>query len=245
MLTKLQEKGLSFAPAANRLTLIRRVTFDLTGLPPTPVEVEAFLADNSPAAFDKVIDRLLASQQYGERWGRHWLDLVRYADTAGCNSDFPIPDAFRYRNWVIRAFNDDKPYPEFLREQIAGDLLPADSGEQRDEQRIATGFLVLGAKAFEELKPEVFRMEGELLLLLFRRREAVEARVQPLGDLAGVALEVRGGDPLQRVLLRLRQPAVERRERVLPRLAGFAGRIGAAAAGKESHAIPPLRTRAA
>jgi hypothetical protein len=124
ILAKLEPSSLAPPPQdADRRTLIRRATFDLHGLPPTPAEVAAFLADNSPEAFAKVIDRLLASPRYGERWGRHWLDVVRYADTAGDNSDFPIPQAYRYRNWVIDAFNRDLPYDEFVRQQIAGDLI--------------------------------------------------------------------------------------------------------------------------
>src|SRR5205085_7152979 len=106
-----------------KLTLIRRATFDLTGLPPTPGEIDAFLKDTAPNAFEKVVDRLLASTAYGEKWGRHWLDLARYADTAGDNSDYPVTAAYRYRNYVINAFNSDKPYDQFIREQIAGDLL--------------------------------------------------------------------------------------------------------------------------
>jgi hypothetical protein len=112
------------APAARR-TQIRRASFDLIGLPPTPAEVEAFIADQRPDAYERLVDRLLASPQYGERWGRHWLDVVRYADTAGETADYPVPDAWRYRNWVIAAFNRDLPYDEFLREQIAGDILAA------------------------------------------------------------------------------------------------------------------------
>ncbi|MFM9965555.1 MAG: PSD1 and planctomycete cytochrome C domain-containing protein, partial [Planctomycetaceae bacterium] len=108
---------------ADKRTLIRRVTFDLLGLPPKPDEVAEFLADESPAAFEHVVDRLLASPHYGEKWARHWLDVVRYADTAGETADFPAPHAWRYRNYVINAFNSDKPYDEFLREQIAGDLM--------------------------------------------------------------------------------------------------------------------------
>ena len=145
---KLEEKELTPAGIASKRALIRRATFDLTGLPPTPDEVAAFVADLSPNAFDKVIDRLLASQQYGERWGRHWLDVARYADTCGDNSDFPVPDAYRYRNWVIHAFNADMPYDEFLREQIAGDLLPVKKDkdgkpvmEDRNAKIIATGYL--------------------------------------------------------------------------------------------------------
>ncbi len=124
ILARLEAKDLAPGPPTDRRTLIRRATFDLIGLPPTTDQVEAFLADDSPRAFAKVVDRLLASRHYGERWGRHWLDLVRYADTAGDASDFPIPEAYKYRNYVIDAFNRDKPYDEFIREQIAGDLQP-------------------------------------------------------------------------------------------------------------------------
>jgi hypothetical protein len=141
ILAKLEEKGLKPAPDADKRTLLRRVTFDLTGLPPTPEEVEAFLADDAPDAFAKVVERLLASPRYGERWGRHWLDVVRYADTAGCNSDYPIPQMYRYRDWVIRAFNEDKPYGDFIREQLAGDLLPWKTWEERNEKVIATGYV--------------------------------------------------------------------------------------------------------
>jgi hypothetical protein len=147
LLAKLAEKGLRPAPDADKRTLIRRVTFDLTGLPPTPEEVEAFLADSSPGAFTTVVDRLLASPAYGERWGRHWLDVVRYADTAGDNSDFPIPQIYRYRNYVIDSFNQDKPYDTFIREQLAGDLLPHRSDEERRTHTIATGYLA-NAKRF-------------------------------------------------------------------------------------------------
>ncbi len=123
ILAKLEEKDLIPAPDADRRTLIRRATFDLTGLPPTPDEIEAFLNDKSSDAYEKVVDRLLASTAYGEKWGRHWLDVVRYADTAGDNSDYPITAGYRYRNYVIDAFNQDKPYDRFIREQIAGDIL--------------------------------------------------------------------------------------------------------------------------
>ena len=144
---KLDEKGLTPQPRASKLALIRRATYDLTGLPPTPDEVDAFLKDTSPKAFERVVDRLLASQQYGERWGRHWLDVVRYADTSGDNSDFPVPAMFRYRNWVIAAFNEDEPYDQFLREQIAGDILAArddlveKNKEKWQQELIATGYL--------------------------------------------------------------------------------------------------------
>ena len=142
ILRKLQEKGLQPAPPADRATLIRRATFDLIGLPPTPQDVQAFVHDAAAdrEAFSKVIDRLLASPRYGERWGRHWLDVVRYADTSGYSNDFERPNAWRYRDYVIRSFNRDKPYDRFVREQIAGDEIdPKDP-----ENLIATGFLRMG-----------------------------------------------------------------------------------------------------
>ncbi|MCA9017253.1 MAG: DUF1549 domain-containing protein, partial [Planctomycetaceae bacterium] len=122
---RLKKEQLTPAPLASRRTLIRRATFDLTGLPPTPEEVNDFLddPDNDRKAFSKVVDRLLASLAYGERWGRHWLDVARYADTQGDVGDFPIPDAYLYRNWVIDAFNVDLPYDQFLQAQLAGDIL--------------------------------------------------------------------------------------------------------------------------
>ena len=138
---KLAEKGLTPSPPADKRTLIRRATFDLTGLPPTPEEIDAFLKDTSADAFEKLVDRLLASPAYGERWGRHWLDLVRYADTAGDNSDYPIPQIHLYRNWVIDAVNRDLPYDEFVRQQLAGDLLPAKDDADRRAKTIATGYL--------------------------------------------------------------------------------------------------------
>jgi hypothetical protein len=146
ILAKLEEKGLKPVGDADKRTLIRRATFDLTGLPPTPEEVEAFLQDASTNAFAKVIDRLLASPHYGEKWGRHWLDAVRYADTAGCNSDFPIPAAYKYRNYVIKSFNQDKPYDRFIREQIAGDLLPGKTEAEKHENVIATGYLAISRR---------------------------------------------------------------------------------------------------
>ena len=150
VLAKLQERGLRPAPPADKLTLLRRVTFDLTGLPPTEEEIAAFVADNSADAWRKVIDRLLASPRYGERWGRHWLDLARYADSTGNDEDHRYPYAWRYRDYVIDAFNNDLPYDQFVREQIAGDLLPAPSGGVNRKGIIATGFLALGAKAIAQ-----------------------------------------------------------------------------------------------
>jgi hypothetical protein len=141
VLARLEAAGLRPAPPAGREQLIRRVTFDLTGLPPTPAEVKAFVTDRSPAAWDKVIDRLLASPHYGERWGRHWLDLARFAESNGFEHDEPRPDAWRYRDYVIAALNADKPYARFIQEQLAGDELDPDSAEAL----VATGFNLLGA----------------------------------------------------------------------------------------------------
>lgn len=116
------------SPAADRRALIRRATFDLTGLPPTPEEVDAFLKDPDPKAFEKIVDRLLASPHYGEKWGRMWLDVARYADTGGYETDVLFPNAWRYRDYVIKSFNDDKPYDVFIKEQIAADEIWPDDG---------------------------------------------------------------------------------------------------------------------
>jgi hypothetical protein len=123
LLAKLEQAGLTFAPPADKRTLLRRITYDLTGLPPTPAEVNAFLNDASPDAYARVVERLLASPAYGERWGQHWLDVARYADTDGFESDRERPYTWRYRDYVIRSFNDDKGYDRFVTEQLAGDLL--------------------------------------------------------------------------------------------------------------------------
>ena len=141
ILHKLQANGLAPATPAQKIALLRRAYFDLIGLPPKPAEVEAFLADPSPNAFEKVIDRLLASPQYGEKWGRHWLDVVRFAETNSFERDAVKPNAWRYRDYVIESFNADKPYDQFLREQLAGDELD----EVTPESVIATGFYRLGA----------------------------------------------------------------------------------------------------
>jgi hypothetical protein len=147
LLARLEAAGLAPAPPADRRTLLRRVTYDLTGLPPTPAEIDAFLADDSPEAYEKVVDRLLASPHYGERWARHWLDLVRFAETCGHEFDFELPEAYRYRDYVIRAFNNDLPYDRFVTEHIAGDLLPEprrNPAEGFNESIIGTGFWFLG-----------------------------------------------------------------------------------------------------
>jgi len=137
---RLRDKGLPLPQVANRRALIRRVTYDLTGLPPTPEQVEAFVHDVSPQAWEHLIDRLLESPHYGEKWGRHWLDLVRFAETNSYETDEAKPHAWRYRDYVIRAFNADKPYDRFIREQLAGDELP-DGGA---DGLIATGYYRLG-----------------------------------------------------------------------------------------------------
>lgn len=145
---KLQEQSLQPAASADRRTLVRRMYFDLIGLPPTPEQMKAALADDSPGALAKVVDDLLASRHYGERWGRHWLDVARYADTQGDVGDFPIPGAYRYRNWVINALNDDMPYDRFVQLQLAGDLFARDVDDlqERKEMTVATGFLALSRR---------------------------------------------------------------------------------------------------
>lgn len=144
---KLDANGLKPAPFADRRTLIRRVTFDLTGLPPTPDEIHAFLNDTSPNAWEKVVNRLLASPHYGERWARHWMDLVRYAETDGHEFDFDKPGAFQYRDYLIRAFNADVPFNQFVQEHVAGDLLPNPRRNPKNgwnESLVATAFWWLG-----------------------------------------------------------------------------------------------------
>ncbi|MEX1097952.1 MAG: PSD1 and planctomycete cytochrome C domain-containing protein [Planctomycetales bacterium] len=144
VLARLERAGLSPSPAASRETLIRRAHFVLTGLPPTAAEIERFVADETPEAFARLVDRLLESPHYGERWGRHWLDVARYADTKGYvfREDRNYPDAWRYRDWVIRAFNDDLPYDEFVKRQLAADLVAPDDSDAQ----VAMGFLTLGRR---------------------------------------------------------------------------------------------------
>jgi hypothetical protein len=140
ILAKLEERGLQPSPRADKRTLIRRVTFDLTGAPPTPEEINAFLADRSPQAYERVVKRLLASPRYGERWAQHWLDVVRFGETNGFELDAEREQAWRYRDYVVKSLNDDKPYDRFITEQIAGDELDPNSFEMR----VATGFLRAG-----------------------------------------------------------------------------------------------------
>ena len=151
ILVRLEKAGLSLSPPADKRTLLRRVTYDLTGLPPTPDELAAFESDTSPQAFEKVVDRLLTSPHYGERWGRHWLDVARYADSNGMDENTAFGHAWKYRDYVVRSFNADKPYDVFLREQIAGDLLPPTMDEVEKRDRLAAlGFLAIGPKLLAE-----------------------------------------------------------------------------------------------
>ncbi len=136
VLARLEQDGIRPSPGADKATLLRRVCLDLTGLPPTPEQIEAFLGDDGPRAYEKVVDAMLESEHYGEKWAMHWLDLARYADSDGYEKDLVRPHAWRYRHWVIRALNDDIPFDQFTIEQIAGDLLP----NATTEQKVATGF---------------------------------------------------------------------------------------------------------
>jgi hypothetical protein len=151
VLAKMEAQNLAPNPEADQRSLVRRLYFDLTGLPPAET--------NDSRDLETLVDVLLASGHFGERWGRHWLDLARYAESNGRDRNVMFYHAWRYRDYVIAAFNTDKPYDAFVREQIAGDLMPAENQTQRDELLTATGFLALGAKAYEEQKPEIFRMD--------------------------------------------------------------------------------------
>ncbi|HWB13693.1 MAG TPA: PSD1 and planctomycete cytochrome C domain-containing protein [Pirellulales bacterium] len=160
VLSQLEQRELRPAPPADKRTLLRRATFDLTGLPPTPQEFDAFLADESPTAFAKVVDRLLDSPHYGERWGRHWLDVARYADSNGLDENVAYGNAWRYRDYVVDAFNRDKPFDQFLLEQIAGDLTTAVGDVAvKHERLIATGFLALGPKVLAEVDEKKMEMD--------------------------------------------------------------------------------------
>lgn len=156
VLSKLDSNGIAPAAPADRETLIRRITFDLIGLPPSSEQIDRFLADQSATAYNDLVERLLSSPQYGVRWGRHWLDVARYADSNGLDENLAFGNAWRYRDYVIDSFNDDKPYDRFLTEQIAGDLLPA----ANRETKTATGFLVLGAKVLAEPDREKLEMDS-------------------------------------------------------------------------------------
>jgi hypothetical protein len=151
--------GLGPVAGSSPRALLRRTYFQLIGLPPTPQEIEAYLNDTQPEAFTRLVDRLLNSPRFGERWGRHWLDLARYADSNGLDENFLFREAWRYRNWVIDAVNMDLPFDQFILNQIAGDLLPHETISQRDRQRIAAGFLAIGPKVLLGNNPNNQRME--------------------------------------------------------------------------------------
>jgi hypothetical protein len=161
ILAKLEAAGIAPSPDADRATLLRRASYDLSGLPPTPEEIASFLSDSSPddAAFAKVVDRLLASPRFGERWARHWLDVVRYADSVGRTWNSPFLYAWRYRDWVIDSFNEDKPFALFAAEQIAGDLLPARTVAEKRSRLTATGFLALAALPLQDSQSEQFALD--------------------------------------------------------------------------------------
>jgi hypothetical protein len=167
---KQREHGLTPVGPADRRTLVRRMTFDLTGLPPSPEDIEAFVNDTRPDAYDRLVERLLASPAYGEKWARHWLDLVRYADTAGETADFPVPDAWRYRYYVIRAFNHDLPYDRFLHEQLAGDILARQvkglSRERHTDLIVATGYLATSRRfGYDIVKDHFLTLEDTIDVL--------------------------------------------------------------------------------
>ncbi|MCE2883961.1 MAG: PSD1 and planctomycete cytochrome C domain-containing protein [Planctomycetaceae bacterium] len=155
----LAERGLTPAEPADRRELLRRASFDLVGLPPSVEEIERFEKDASPDAFARAVDRMLASPQFGERWGRHWLDVARYAESSGKEANTLYPHAWRYRDYVIESFNEGKPFDEFLVEQIAGDLLPAKDSAERAEQLVATGYLAIGAKSHNVRGRPQFQMD--------------------------------------------------------------------------------------
>ncbi len=156
---KLEENGIEPVSRASKVALIRRASYDLTGLPPEPEAIDAFLADNSDDAFAKLIDRLLESSHFGERWGRHWLDVVRFAESTGGGRTMLLPETWRYRDYVIESYNRDKPLTEFIEEQLAGDLLEAEDATERRENTIATGFLAMGPTNYELQDKELLRME--------------------------------------------------------------------------------------
>ena len=159
VLAKIEEKGLQPVADAQKLDLLRRVTFDLTGLPPTQDSIKAFMNDKSDKAFENVVDGLLASERFGEYWGRHWLDVARYAESSGKEVNQLYPFAWRYRDWVIEAVNKDMPYNEFMKEQIAGDLLPYKDAHDQSKKIVATGFLAIGTKSHNERNARQFALE--------------------------------------------------------------------------------------
>lgn len=159
ILASLRQKGLTLSPRADGATLLRRASYALTGLPPSVEQLQAFEQSSSPAAFEKLVDELLASPHFGEQWGRHWLDVARFAESSGGGRTLPFKDAWRYRDYVIESFNADMPFDQFIREQLAGDLLPHENAEQQRRQLVATGFLALGPTNYEEQDKQALRMD--------------------------------------------------------------------------------------
>lgn len=159
VLASMESKGLAPVKDAAAVDLVRRVTFDLTGLPPTPAEVAAFLRDKQPGAYERLVDRLLGTRSFAEHWGRHWLDIARYAESSGREGNSVYPYAWRYRDWVIDAFEKNLPYDEFLRQQLAGDLLPVAGPDDHAAKTIATGFLAVGSKAQRTRNKQQFAMD--------------------------------------------------------------------------------------
>jgi hypothetical protein len=159
ILSKLEAAKLKPTSSTDKRTLIRRLSFDLIGLPPSPEDIETFLADENPDSTSRLIDRLLASPGYGEKWGRHWLDVARYADSNGLDENVAHGNAWRYRDYVVAAFNEDRPYDRFLTEQLAGDLLTVENEDQRQRNLVATGFLVIGPKVLAEVDQAKMQMD--------------------------------------------------------------------------------------
>ena len=159
ILARLEKEGLAPASPASREVLLRRIFFDLIGLPPSPREMARFLADQSPEAFEKVVDELLARPEFGERWGRHWLDVTRFAESSGGGRSMVFPDAWRFRDYIIRSFNKDKPFDQLIREHLAGDILPGSSPEEKNEALIGSGYLVLGPMNYELQDHELLKAE--------------------------------------------------------------------------------------
>ena len=162
VLNSLEQNDMQPADDADAHTVLRRLCFDLIGLPPTPEQIDDFVTDwesDPDAAVATTVDRLLNDKGFGERWGRHWLDVARYAESTGKELNATYPYAWRYRDYVIDSFNEDKPYDRFVQEQIAGDLLPVRSDDQWTENLVATGFLAMGPKSLNETNPRQFRAD--------------------------------------------------------------------------------------
>lgn len=159
VIAKIEEQGLRVVDDADKASLARRAYYDLLGLPPSPKTVENFTRSDDPTAWSRLLDMLLDSESFGEKWGRHWLDVARYAESSGKEANITFPHAWRYRDYVIKSFNEDKPYDRFIQEQIAGDLLRSATKEERSDLMVATGFLAMGPKSLNEANMAQFRMD--------------------------------------------------------------------------------------